>query len=218
MKVALYARVSTRDQDETLQLPRLREYAERAGWEIVGEYSDTATGKNCDRPGWQSIMSDARRRLFDRILVVKLDRIMRSVRLLLDDLEQLKAFEVQVFALDSGYLDLSSAGSRLLLTVLGAMAEWEGDVISERTKVALEARRARGETLGRPTTDIPMHQAALLRLTEHGWTDIARQLDINVSTLRNHRKEIEEEMEKIRADMCELHEPIYGAEMSRMSP
>ena len=218
MKVALYARVSTNDQDESLQLPRLRDYAGRAGWDVVGEYSDTATGKNCDRPGWLAMMSDARARAFDRILVTKLDRMMRSIRILLDELEQLTAYEVQVFALDIGLLDMKSPGSRLLLTVLGSIAEWEGEIISLRTKEALAQRKARGEKLGRPAADIPLHQVALLRLTGRTWKDISLQTGVNVSTLRNHINAIEKEMEAIRNDVLWEIEPreLAGLDMSKV--
>lgn len=217
MKVALYARVSTNDQDETLQLPRLRDYAGRAGWEVVQEYTDTATGKNCDRPGWTALMSDARRRHFDRILIVKLDRMMRSVRILLDELEQLRAYEVSVFVLDIGLLDLDSPGSRLLLTVLGSIAEWEGEIISQRTKDALAAKKARGEALGRPAADVPIHRVALLRLTNHTWEDISLLTGLKSSTIRNHMREIHEEMDKIREDYRELCPPdLPGLDRSKV--
>lgn len=206
MRVAIYARVSTSDQDELLQLPRLRDYAGRAGWEIFREYTDSATGKNCDRPGWRALMSDARGRFFDRILIVKLDRMMRSVRILLDELEDLDRHEIQVYALDIGLLDLRSPSSRLLLTVLGSIAEWEGEMISVRTKEALAARKARGQALGRPAADLPIHMIVLRRLRGDTWKKIADDLNLNVSTVKNHKKEIEDAIaemeveEKIRRD------------------
>lgn len=60
MKVALYARVSTVDQDERLQLPRLRQVAELRGYTVVGEYTDEASGRDANRPGWKALLSDAR--------------------------------------------------------------------------------------------------------------------------------------------------------------
>lgn len=197
MRVALYARVSTSEQDETLQLPRLRDFAARAGWEIYKEYTDSASGTNCARPGWQALMSDARGRFFDRILVVKLDRMMRSVALLLEELEDLTRHEVQVYVLDVGLIDMKSPGSRLTLTILGGIAEWEAKVISERTKDGLRARRERGQKLGRPCAELPIHKIALLRIEGHTYKGVAQILGIPATTIQNYRAEICTEIERI---------------------
>lgn len=201
VRVAVYARVSTGTQDEELQLPRIRDYCGRAGWDIIQEYSDVATGKNCNRPGWQALMSDARARKFDRIVVTKLDRIMRSLRILGEELDTLKVYDVDIFALDAGLLDAKTPNGAFLVHILGTIAEWEGAMISTRTKEGLEARRARGEVLGRPSADIPLHMVALNRLAGKSWKDCSIEFGINVSTLRNHRAEIEKEMEEIRASL-----------------
>lgn len=199
MKVAIYARVSTGDQDETLQIPRLQQYAANAGWEVVQIYTDQSTGKNINRPGWQHLMSDARRHHFDRILITKLDRMMRSVGLLLEELTLLDRFEIQVFTLDFGIIDLKSPGNRFTMTILGAIAEWEGGIISARTKEALEAKKARGEKLGRPKIDLPIHTIALRRIEGQSWAKIARELGFKTATLSNRHEEVEVEIERIRA-------------------
>lgn len=79
MIVAIYVRVSTRKQDETNQLPRLREIAKNRGFEVYHEYSDEASAKDANRPGWRGLMEDASKHRFDAILVTKLDRVMRSL-------------------------------------------------------------------------------------------------------------------------------------------
>lgn len=197
MKVAIYARVSTDDQDETLQIPRLQEYAANAGWEVVQIYTDQSTGKNINRPGWQHLMSDARRHHFDRILITKLDRMMRSVGLLLEELTLLDRFEIQVFTLDFGIIDLKSPGSRFTMTILGAIAEWEGGIISTRTKEALEAKKARGEKLGRPRIQLPLHSIALRRIRGDTWNKIAEDLGLKLPTMRSHMEEIQQEIQKV---------------------
>lgn len=207
MRVALYARVSTSEQDETLQLPRLREFAARAGWEIYKEYTDSATGTTYSRPGWQALMSDARGRFFDRILIVKLDRMMRSVAFLLEELEDLTRHEVQVYVLDIGLIDMKSPGSRLTLTILGAIAEWEAKVISERTKDGLRARKERGQKLGRPRAKLPIHTIALYRIDKHTYKEISQKLGIPISTIQNYRAEINAEMIKILYAYPHLHRP-----------
>lgn len=161
---AIYARVSTHKQDELLQLPRLRDAAGARGLDVWKEYTDEASGKDGNRPGWQELKKDARAGRFSILLVVKLDRIMRSVPALYTDLTELAASGVTVVCLDQGTLDLSSPQGKLIIAVMGAVAEWERDVISERTKAALEAKRTSGVKLGRPKSDFPTHKAALLRI------------------------------------------------------
>jgi DNA invertase Pin-like site-specific DNA recombinase len=78
-RVACYCRVSTTDQNNAIQLRELTEYVERRGWELVGTYQDTISGTKASRPGLDSLMTDARMRKFDAVLVYKLDRWGRSL-------------------------------------------------------------------------------------------------------------------------------------------
>lgn len=198
MIVAIYARVSTSKQDETLQLPRLQAYADRMGWTVYKIYQDEASGKNANRPGWMALESDVRRHEFDAVLVTKLDRIMRSLVQLLQVFEDFKTYEVNIITLDQGVLDLRSPNSRLQINLLGMLAEWERELISNRTIEALAAKKAQGVVLGRPKASLPIHTIGLMRTAGKSWADISRELDIPRGTLTNHRKEIEEEAEKIR--------------------
>ena len=197
MIVALYARVSTDSQDETLQLPRLREYAARMGFEVFREYSDKASGRNADRPGWKALLSDARRREFDAIIVVKLDRIMRSLAQMLEVFESFNTLGIEIITLDQGPLNLTSSMGKLMAKLLAMLAEWEAEIISDRTKEGLAARRAKGVKLGKPKRDIPIHTIALYRLDDKSWAEIARILDIPRTSLNSRRKEIEQEIENI---------------------
>lgn len=198
MIVAIYSRVSTANQDEQLQVPRLRDFCNRLGYEIYKEYSDVASGKNANRPGWKALQSDARRGEFEAIIVVKLDRIMRSLAQLLDVLQDFEKRRISIITLDQGTIDMSSANSRLQISIIAMVAQWEREIISERTKEALRAKKARGEVLGRPSADFNLRMAALMRIDGRSWDYIAASLQVNPSTLKNHRKEIEEEMERIK--------------------
>ena len=197
MIVAIYSRVSTANQDEQLQVPRLRDFCNRLGYEIYKEYSDVASGKNANRPGWKALQSDARRGEFEAIIVVKLDRIMRSLAQLLDVLQDFEKRRISIITLDQGTIDMSSANSRLQISIIAMVAQWEREIISERTKEALRAKKARGEVLGRPSTDFPLRRAALMRKAGASWADIARDLGIPRTTLNNHRKEIEKEIDHV---------------------
>ena len=200
MRVAIYSRVSTHQQDETLQTPRLESFCERLGYEIVGRYSDEASGRDGNRPGWKALLSDARRGEFDALIVTKLDRIMRSLAQLRDVLEDFSKRHIDIITLDQGTIDMSSANSRLQIGIIAMVAEWEREIISERTKEALRAKKARGELLGRTPAQFSLRMAALMRIDGRTWKQIAERLEVNPSTLKNHKKEIEEEVKKIVAE------------------
>ena len=197
MKVALYARVSTRMQDETLQLPALRNYAGLRGWEVVAEFQDEASAKDANRPGWQALRSDARARRFDAVLVTKLDRIMRSVGLLVSELEAFEKWGVQVITLNTGVLDMSSAAGKLSIQILGSVAEWEREAIGERTREALAAKKEQGVKLGRPAKQIPIHKIALLRKEGKTWKEISKITGVPLSTIRTRQTKITQELEQL---------------------
>ena len=152
MKVALYARVSTHDQDEALQIPRLESYCARMEYQISKVYTDEASGRDANRPGWKALLSDARRGEFEAVIVTKLDRIMRSLTQLLDILQDFEKRHISIITLDQGII-----------------------------------------VLGRPVAKLPIHTIALMRVAGKSWRSISLELRIPRSTLKNYRKEIEEE-------------------------
>jgi len=199
MKCAIYARVSTTKQDETLQVPRCEEFATRHEWEVVKIYQDEASGRDANRPGWKALESDLRRHEFDAIIVTKLDRIMRSLMQLLQIFETFQRYGVMIVTIDQGILDLKSANGRLQVQLLGMLAEWEKELISDRTKEALAMKKAKGIQLGRPAAKLPIHTIALMRVAGNTWGEIAKNLQIPPTTIKNHRREICKEIEEIRS-------------------
>lgn len=197
MKVALYARVSTLNQDEQLQLPYLRNMAKSRGYEIVGEYTDEASGRDANRPGWAALLSDARTGSFQAVFVVKLDRVMRSLNLFWRELENFQAMGIQLIAMDYGVLDPSSASGKLTISFLAAIAEWEREINSERTKAALKAKQAAGVRLGKAPRKLPTRQIALMRIAHKSWVDISILTEIPRTTILGHKAEIEKEIETI---------------------
>ncbi len=151
MKAALYARVSTTNgQDPTMQTRELKEYCQRRGWKIVGEYVDTGiSGAREKRPELDRMMADAHRRRFDAVVVWKFDRFARSVSHLLRALETFKALGIEFVSL-SEQVDTSTPTGRMIFTVLGAVAELECSLIAERVRAGLRNARAKGKRLGRP--------------------------------------------------------------------
>ncbi len=152
MRVALYARVSTRDkeQDPETQLYALRAYAAQQGWQIVQEYVDQASATDLrGRVAWRELMEHVRRGGFDLVLVLKLDRAFRSAKDTYDHLAYIDSHKVG-FAAATQPIDTTTSTGKLLLGVLAAVAEFERALIVERTKEGLARAKSQGKRLGRP--------------------------------------------------------------------
>ncbi len=153
LRTALYARVSTTDQKAASQIARLNQWAKEKGRKVVLKKIDNATGKNIHRPGIDLIMQEARGHHINSIIVTKVDRWARSVRDLSNSLHELQDLGIEWVAIDQGIHispDKSDPTTKLILEVLGAVAEWEASIISERTRQALAYLKANGKRLGRP--------------------------------------------------------------------
>src|SRR6266849_4385644 len=183
-RVALYARVSTSNgsQDPEMQLRELREYAERRGLTIVGEYIDRMTGSKDSRPDLNRLMADAGQRKFDAVLVWKLDRFGRSLRHLVNALAELEALGLTFISLRDN-LDLSTPSGRLMFQIIGAMAEFERSLIQERVKAGLRNARAKGKRLGRPRADVDETKVKSLRASGASWRAVAEKLGVGVGTV-----------------------------------
>ena len=152
MHTALYARVSTRDkgQDPEMQLTELREFAAKREWQVVGEFVDVGvSGSKESRPQLDAMLRLAKTRKLDVIAVWKLDRFGRSLRHLVDELAELKAVGCAFVSLRDN-LDLSTPAGRMMFHVIGAMAEFERELIRERVRAGLAHARSKGQKLGRP--------------------------------------------------------------------
>jgi DNA invertase Pin-like site-specific DNA recombinase len=151
VKAALYARVSTvdKDQDPENQLRILRDYAERRGWSISKEYVDKASGKTTRRANYIEMVKDAKKREFDILLVLRTDRLGRSLRDLVILFEELRALGIDIVASDTN-VDTTTPQGKAWFQMSGVFAELERALISERTKEGLARVRASGRRLGRP--------------------------------------------------------------------
>jgi len=152
MKVSLYARVSTTDkgQDPELQLRELRDYCQRRGWNVAGEYVDVGvSGAKDSRPELNRLMADASRRKFDAVVVWKFDRFARSVSHLLRALETFRSLGIE-FVSYSEAIDTATPVGKMTFTVLGAVAELERSLIVERVRAGMRNAKAKGLRIGRP--------------------------------------------------------------------
>jgi len=150
-KAAIYARVSTFDQNVSMQLNDLRRLATQRGFELWKEYVDEGqSGGKTSRPSLDEMLADARSGRFQVLLIWKLDRLGRSTSHLISLLEDLKSWNVQLVSFSEG-LDFTTTAGKLFYTLLGAFAEFEKDTIRERVRAGLRNARARGVQLGRPS-------------------------------------------------------------------
>jgi len=151
-RAALYLRVSTADQKPDLQFDGLRAYAARAGLDIIQDYCDVGvSGRREGRPQLNALMTAARKREIDCVLVWKFDRFARSTRHLLAALEEFNHLGVRFISVQD-QIDTDSPMGRAMFTIIGAMAELESSLISERVTAGMRAAETRGKHLGRPAT------------------------------------------------------------------
>lgn len=167
VRVGLYARVSRHDKDQNPenQLIKMREFVARHGWEIFRIYIDRASGAKTSRPGFDQMLRDARARWFDVIVIVRLDRLARSTRQLLNVFDDLTKRGVELICTDQD-IDTTTPSGKLLFTVLAGVSELELDLIRERTKDGLARARAEGKRLGRPPS--PAVTKRIVALREEG--------------------------------------------------
>jgi DNA invertase Pin-like site-specific DNA recombinase len=185
LRVAVYARVSTTNhgQDVTMQTRELAEYCDRRGWKISNEYVDSGiSGSKERRPRLDALMADARRRRFDAVLVYRYDRFARSLRHLVNALEEFRSLGVDFVSLHEG-VDTSTANGRLIFGIFASIAEFERELIRDRVRSGLRNAVARGKTLGRPKRTLDAARIARLRSEGRGWKAIARELDCGVGTV-----------------------------------
>src|SRR4051812_14894106 len=169
MRVAIYARVSTADQNPELQLRELRDYAAHRGFTVHREYMDQASGDVRRRkraPAFDELMADARRRRFDCVLVWKYDRFARSLGTLVSALQEFRDLGVDFISYTQA-IDTTTPMGQLFFHVIGSFAEFERDMIVERVKAGLANARAKGKRLGQPVRD-PAAQARIVALKSGG--------------------------------------------------
>src|SRR5436190_10285310 len=149
MRCALYARVSTFDQEPENQLQELRRYCAARGWTAV-EYVDRGvSGSKDKRPAPDQLVVDAKRRRFDTLVVWRLDRLGRNLRHLILLLDELQALGISFVSLGEG-IDTATPAGRLQLHILAAIAEFERSRCVERVRAGMARARAEGKHLGRP--------------------------------------------------------------------
>ena len=189
MRTALYVRVSTNDKQQTVetQLHALREFCRARGWDIVKEYSDVGvSGSREQRPQLDQLMKDAKRRRFDCVAVLRLDRFARSTRHLLNSLAEFDALGIAFVSLSDAW-DTSTPSGRLLFTIVSAMGEFERSILMERVNAGIRRAQAAGTHCGRPkgagAVTIDLDAAKAKMQAGQSLRGVARQLGCSAALL-----------------------------------
>lgn len=200
-KIALYARVSTREQTTDNQLSRLREIATVRNYEVVGEYIDVASGADQNRPQLTAMLTQAKKGNIGKIIAIRLDRLARSVVNLSELVGDLNEWGVTLEIIDQP-IDTGTPSGRLTYTILSAVAEFERELIRDRTRDGIARARAEGKIIGRPRKQLSEYQEDKLRtilsndpkismrkLSEH-FTGISRTRLTEIVKEGNYRAEV----------------------------
>jgi DNA invertase Pin-like site-specific DNA recombinase len=184
MRTAIYARVSTEDQQSlSMQISVMKDYARRRGWELTKEVQEIGSGAQ-KRLQREKLLDLARRREIDSIIVWKLDRWGRSVADLVTSLNELREVGVGFVSITEA-LDLTTSSGRAMAGLLAVFAEFERDLIRERVRAGLDQARKKGKVLGRPQTAMSKAAEVLsLRRKSLSISEIARRTHIDRRSVR----------------------------------
>ncbi len=153
LRVAIYARVSTRDKDQNpeTQLLPLREFVAAQAWSIIGEFVDQGSAVDLKaRTAWRGLLDQASRRRFDLVVIWRIDRAFRSVLDAATTLERLRAWGIGLRSCSEPWLDTTSPFGEALYYIAAAYAQLERGVLSERVRAGMARARQHGVKLGRP--------------------------------------------------------------------
>ena len=179
-KAAICIRVSTASQNTDLQKDGLAEYAKRANLDIVKEYVDIAvSGRKEGRPALKKLMKAATNLEFKTVVVWKFDRFARSVSHLLKALEAFNHLDIRFISVQD-QIDTDSPMGKAMFTIIGAMAELESSLISERVKAGMAAAKSRGKKIGRPKT--PPYLVTQIE-------ELAANTDLSINKIRTKIKQ-----------------------------
>lgn len=183
MRVAIYCRVSTDKQTTDNQLIPIREFIKARGFTLFGEYTDSGvSGAKDSRPELNRLMSDAKRRKFDILICWKLDRLARSLKHLITILNDLNALGIKFISLTEN-LDMTIPSGKLMFAILGALGEFEKDIIKERIYAGLARAKSQGKVFGRPRLQINPNDVKSLQAKDYSIRQISKTLRISRQTV-----------------------------------
>ncbi len=182
-RAAIYARVSTNNgQNPEMQLAEIRQYCLKREWTVAKEYVDKGiSGVKEHRPALDSLLVDCQKRAIDCVVVYRYDRFARSLRQLVNALEEFRALGIDFVSLHEG-VDTSTPNGRLVFGIFASIAEFERELIRDRVKSGLALAKSNGKHLGRPRVSVDRLQIASLRKQGRSWSEICNLLEISKGT------------------------------------
>ena len=180
-RIGIYLRTSTQEQNTNMQRDELEDFVKARKWQIFGFYEDKITGTHLNRPSFKKLLRDARSRKVDVILVWKLDRAFRSLKDMVNVLQELTDLGVE-FVSVKDQVDMTTTTGRLLAHLLGAFAEFESNLCRERVRSGIEAARKRGKVLGRPKT-VRVENIIELRNAGRTYREISNILNVSPGSI-----------------------------------
>ncbi len=187
-RVARYVRVSRSEQNPNLQLDETGRVVAAREWDLVDTYTDHGVSGSRDRrPELDRMLADARRGLFDTLLVWRSDRLFRSLRHMVLTIEELAAMHIDFVSVTEPF-DTTTPQGRLLLHMVSAFAEFERQILIERTKAGLDAARRRGKRIGRPKAFVDVCGALRLRKRGLSVRQVAKRMGVGYGTLHRALK------------------------------
>ena len=178
-RVAIYVRVSTKDQSVDMQLNDLERYSRERGLNIFNIYKDSGdSGTKETRPALGELMNDAKKRKFDMVLVWRFDRFARSTKHLVTALHEFRHLGIDFISFQEN-IDTSSPLGEAIFTIISAMSKLERDIIAERVKGGLRKAKANGKKLGRPKNIVDTEKVIEYRKQNKSIRQIASELGLS---------------------------------------
>jgi DNA invertase Pin-like site-specific DNA recombinase len=167
-----------------MQLIELRAYCEKRGWETVGEFVDVGiSGAKERRPALDRLLVLCRKRAVDAVVVYRYDRFARSLRQLVNALEEFRALGIDFVSLHEG-VDTSTPNGRLVFGIFATIAEFERELIRDRVRSGQAAAKAKGKVLGRPKVLVDLTKIARLREAGDSWSTVGKKMGLGEGTVR----------------------------------
>jgi DNA invertase Pin-like site-specific DNA recombinase len=186
LRVAIYARVSSVDQNYEMQLQELNALADRSGWAVVDVYAEKISGtkKTEDRPELKRLMKDAKSRKFQKVLVWSVDRLGRSMKNLVDVLSELRDLKIDIFAQQQG-IDTGTQMGSMMFSFISIFSEFETNLRRERQMLGIQKARKNGKRWGgrQPTADDKIEKIRLMRSKGLTVREICKKLKVSPNTV-----------------------------------
>jgi len=188
-----YVRVSSRSQNYDLQVESIKNFCKMRDYKLVKVFGDRQSGKDMDRAEFQKMMDTLiemnNPQAIDTLIVTKLDRVGRSVRDLVGFIEILNEYKID-FATTLESIDTTTSQGRLFFHMMSALAEYERELINERTDAGLKKYLANGGKMGKPKREIDMVEVKRLLELKVPKTAIARKMKVSMPTLYKRLSEV----------------------------